>query len=53
MFVECCLGGCGAQRILNTTMNIDGLKKSPDPLCFIVNNENQIMYKNQKNEKNT
>ncbi|KKM87745.1 hypothetical protein LCGC14_1265740 [marine sediment metagenome] len=34
IFVKSCLGGCGAQRILNSTMNIDGLKTAPDPLCF-------------------
>jgi len=33
--VESCLGGCGAQRILNSTFKeINGLKIAPDPLCF-------------------
>lgn len=38
-FIESCMGGCGAQRILNTTMEIDGLKTAPDPLCFYPENK--------------
>lgn len=34
IFVDSCIGGCGAQRILNSTMEIDGLTDAPDPLCF-------------------
>jgi len=34
IFLHSCLGGCSAQRILNSTMEIDGLKHAPDPLCF-------------------
>jgi len=39
-FVRSCLGGCAAQRILNSTMEIDGLKEAPDPLCFYIDNGN-------------
>ena len=34
IFLKSCLGGCAAQRILASTMELDGLKHAPDPLCF-------------------
>jgi len=39
IFVESCMGGCGAQRILNSNMKIDGLRTAPDPLCFYPENK--------------
>jgi len=39
IFVKSCLGGCGAQRILSTTSDINGLKTAPDPLCFYEDKE--------------
>jgi radical SAM protein with 4Fe4S-binding SPASM domain len=38
-FVSSCIGGCAAQRILASTMQIDGLKTAPDPLCFYPEND--------------
>lgn len=35
-FLESCIGGCTAQRILNhKPYNLDGMNIAPDPLCFL------------------
>jgi len=34
-YVNSCLGGCTAQRILATTKDLNGIWCAPDPLCFL------------------
>lgn len=50
-FLESCLGGCTAQRILNhEPYNLDGMYIAPDPLCFLdlIEKEKKEMTPEQK-----